>query len=218
VAYDGEKEVNPMGDLGIILVDLQGDFTTWKKGPLAVKGTEKAYVDTVEEITKRFKEKGLLIFATQDWHPPNHISFYTNHPHKNPFERIRIGDREQVLWPPHCVQGTEGARLLLEESLFTAIIQKGTDPLYDSYSGFKDEGGKVTGLEKLLREHNITHVLIYGLATDYCVKSTALDAKELGLDVTVIKGLCRGVEEVTTRDAFLEMERAGIHIKEWVSF
>jgi len=207
-----------MEGLGVIVVDVQGDFTLWKNGSLAVPGTEEEYVEAVKAATQRFKQKGLLIFATQDWHPPNHVSFYTNHPNKTPFETVNIGERIQVLWPPHCIQGTEGARLLLEESLFTAIIQKGTDPLYDSYSGFKDEGGKATGLEKVLREHNITKVLIYGLATDYCVKATALDAKGLGLDVTVIKSLCRGVKKDSTEDALREMERVGIHLQESFSF
>ncbi|MFN3534574.1 MAG: isochorismatase family protein [Desulfatiglandales bacterium] len=202
----------------LILVDLQADFTQVKKGNLAVPGTDEVYLRLVEEGLRRASMRGLLIFATQDWHPPNHISFYTNHPDKRAFDILQLGGREQILWPPHCIQGTEGARILVDNNLFMAIVQKGRDPKYDSYSGFRDDGGKETELEAILRYHQIERVAIFGLALDYCVKATALDAKDLGFAVTVVKGLSKGVSPETTLEALKTMERAGIQIREGIGF
>ncbi|RLA99969.1 MAG: amidase, partial [Deltaproteobacteria bacterium] len=178
--------------IGVIVVDVQGDFTEWKEGSLAVSGTDEAYVRQVEEATRKLRDAGFLIFATQDWHPPNHVSFYTNHPGKKPFEVIDVDGRKQVLWPPHCVQGTEGARILVDNNLFRAVVQKGRDPRYDSYSGFQDDGGQKTEMDTILRLNGIETVVVYGIATDYCVKATALDAAKAGYKVIVVKELCRG--------------------------
>jgi nicotinamidase/pyrazinamidase len=198
---------------GVIVVDMQGDFTTFKKGSLAVKGTDKAFVDKVTKATETLKKKGLPIFATQDWHPKDHVSFYTNHKGKKPFEVIKINGKTQVLWPPHCIQGTENAKLLLPEELFVAVVKKGKDKRYDSYSGFQDDGGSKTEMNKILKKNGITDLIIYGIATDYCVKATAMDAADAGYKVTVIEGLCKGVAPKTTAKALEEMKKKGITIK-----
>lgn len=200
------------GGFGVIVVDVQGDFTEWKKGSLAVPGTDEAYVHQVEEATRKLKDAGFLIFATQDWHPPDHISFYTNHPGKKPFEVIEIDGRKQVLWPPHCVQGTEGARILVDNNLFRAVVQKGRDPRYDSYSGFQDDGGQKTEMDTILKLNEIKKLVVYGIATDYCVRATALDAARAGYRVIVVKELCRGVAPDTIEKALKEMQNAGVVI------
>jgi len=200
--------------IGVIVVDVQGDFTEWKEGSLAVSGTDEAYVRQVEEATRKLRDAGFLIFATQDWHPPNHISFYTNHPGKKPFEVIDVDGRKQVLWPPHCVQGTEGARILVDNNLFRAVVQKGRAPRYDSYSGFQDDGGQKTEMDTILRLNGIETVVVYGIATDYCVKATALDAAKAGYKVIVVKELCRGVAPDTIEKALKEMRSAGVLIVE----
>lgn len=108
-------ECGSEGKIGVIVVDVQGDFTTWKEGSLAVNGADEPFVKRVEETTKALGQEGFLVFATQDWHPGDHISFFTNHDGKKPFEVIQIEGRTQVLWPPHCVQGTENARILVDK-------------------------------------------------------------------------------------------------------
>lgn len=195
--------------MGVIVVDLQGDFTTWKDGSLAVPGTDETFVKEVERATRRLKEAGLTIFGTQDWHLAEHISFYTMHPGKQPFEIISIQGRNQILWPPHCVQGTENASVLVDNHLFLAIIKKGMDPKFDSYSGFQDDGGRRTEMDAILRSNEITRVVVYGLATDYCVKATALDAAASGYEVMVVEGLSRGVAADTTAKALEEMSQKG---------
>lgn len=198
-----------MAAKAVIVVDLQGDFTTWKNGALAVPGTDRGYIDSVRRATEALKRRGLAVFATQDWHPVDHVSFYTNHPGSKPFDVIRLEHRSQVLWPPHCVQGTANAALLLDESLFEAVVQKGDDRRFDSYSGFKDDGGSPTGLEELLQGRGVREVIVYGIATDYCVKATAEDAVAAGLRVTVVEPLCRGVAPDTTAAALAAMRATG---------
>lgn len=193
----------------VIVVDVQGDFTTFKKGSLAVDGTDEVYVRRVEQETKRLRTAGFPIFATQDWHPQDHVSFFSNHPGKKPFDVIRLRDKDQVLWPPHCVQGTPGAEILIDRSLFTKVIRKGMDPEYDSYSGFQDDGGQKTELDDLLRAHGIETLVVYGIATDYCVRATVLDGLTLGYGVTLIKNLCRGVSPGTSQEALEEMKSKG---------
>ena len=199
---------------GVIVVDMQGDFTTYKNGSLAVAGTDKAFVDKVQKSTEELSAKGHLIFGTQDWHPENHISFFSNHAGKKPFEAIKIEDRTQVLWPPHCVQGTENARILIDNNLFLAVVKKGQDKRYDSYSGFQDDGGAKTEMNQILHKNGIKELIVYGIATDYCVKATAIDAAAAGYKVTVIEGLSKGVAPETTAQALEEMKAKGITIKE----
>jgi nicotinamidase/pyrazinamidase len=198
---------------GVIVVDMQGDFTTYKNGSLAVNGSDKAFVDKVQKATQELSAKGYMIFGTQDWHPENHISFYSNHAGKKPFEAIQIEGRTQVLWPPHCVQGTENARVLIDNNLFLAIVKKGQDKKYDSYSGFQDDGGAKTEMNEILHKNGIKELIVYGIATDYCVKATAIDAVDAGYKVTVIEGLSKGVAPETTAKALEEMKAKGITIK-----
>jgi nicotinamidase/pyrazinamidase len=198
------------GRIGVNVVDIQGDFTRLKNGSLAVDGTDEAYIKAVEESTKKLKEAGFLIYATQDWHPVNHVSFFTNHPGKKAFDVIRLHQKDQVLWPPHCVQNTPGAEILLDNKLFKAVVRKGMDPQYDSYSGFEDDGGKKTEMNKLLKKDKIKKVVLYGIATDYCVRATALHAAAAGYKVIVIKSLCRGVAPDTSQKAIEEIKAKGI--------
>lgn len=196
--------------IGVIVVDIQGDFTTLKNGSLAVDGTDEAYVKAVEENTKGLREAGFPIYATQDWHPANHVSFFTNHPGKKAFDAIRLHGKEQVLWPPHCVQNTPGAEILLDKKLFQAVVRKGMDPQFDSYSGFQDDGGKKTDLDQVLKKDGIKKLIVYGIATDYCVRATALDGVAAGYQVVLIKNLCRGVAPDTSQKAVEEMKAKGI--------
>lgn len=198
--------------MGVIVVDIQGDFTKVKNGSLAVEGTDEAYIKAAEENTKKLKEAGFPIFATQDWHPKNHASFFTNHKGKKAFDMIKLHGKDQVLWPPHCVQKTPGAELLLDKKLFTAVVKKGMDSQYDSYSGFQDDGGKKTDMDKLLKKEKINKVVVYGIATDYCVRATALDAVAAGYKVIMIKNLSRGVAPDTSQKAIDEMKAKGIVI------
>lgn len=197
---------------GVIVVDIQGDFTKYKNGSLAVEGTDKAYIKTVEEGTKELMKAGLSIFATQDWHPPNHTSFFTSHKGKKAFDLITIGRKDQVLWPPHCVQNTLGADMLIDKTLFEAIVKKGMNPKYDSYSGFKDDGGKKTAMDSFLKKNKINKVVVYGIATDYCVRATALDALAAGYKVILIRNLCRGVAPETSQKAVEEMKSKGVMV------
>jgi nicotinamidase/pyrazinamidase len=197
-------------ETAVIVVDVQRDFTQLANGTLAVEGTDQSFIDRVREGTETLKRAGFPIFATQDWHPPDHISFYTRHKGKKPFDVITVRGREQVLWPPHCVQGAEGARLLLDEDLFEDIVKTGADSDFESYSGFEDESGQETSLHRLLQERGVTRLVIYGIATDYCVKVTVLDAVARGYQVLVIKSLIRGVTLDTSRKALGEMEQEGV--------
>lgn len=195
--------------IGVIVVDVQGDFTKCKSGSLALEGTDETYLRAVDENTKKLSAAGIPIYATQDWHPPNHASFFTNHEGKKAFDVIQLHGKDQVLWPPHCVQNTPGAEILLDNKLFKAVVRKGMDPQYDSYSGFQDDGGKKTNMETLLKQDKIKEVVIYGIATDYCVKATSLDAIAAGYKVVVIKNLCRGITPDTSQKAIDELRTKG---------
>ena len=200
----------PFSHIGVIVVDIQGDFTEAKEGSLAVSGTDMAFIEKIADTTRMLKEDGFTIFATQDWHPEDHVSFHTNHIAKEPFDVVTVDDRTQVLWPPHWVRGTENAVILLDTNSFHSIIRKGQDKRYDSYSGYQDDGGRKTEMASILEQHGIEKVVVYGLATDYCVRATALDALQIGHKVMVIKELCRGVAPDTSTDALEEMKKAGV--------
>jgi nicotinamidase/pyrazinamidase len=197
---------------GVIVVDVQGDFTTWKNGSLAVNGADEAYVKKVADATGLLKQAGFVVYATQDYHPRNHVSFASNHPGKKPFEVIRIDNRTQVLWPDHCVKGTDGAKVLLDNNMFQAIVKKGQDPRFDSYSGFQDDGGSKTGMDDILKAAGIKKLVIYGLATDYCVSATAMDAAANGYKVVVIEDLSKGVAPDTSAKAIEAMKAKDIQI------
>ncbi|MEL7160714.1 MAG: bifunctional nicotinamidase/pyrazinamidase, partial [Bacteroidota bacterium] len=173
----------------LILVDLQYDFLP--TGMLPVTEGDQV-VPLANELLPSYR----TVVATQDWHPANHGSFAANHPWRKPGQIIDLHGLPQVLWPIHCVQGTMGAELVdeLNTDLITKIFQKGTDPEIDSYSGFYDNGHrKSTGLAEWLREKGITEVHVLGLATDYCVKFTVLDALREGFATTLVADASRGV-------------------------
>ncbi len=196
----------------LILVDIQNDFVTG--GALAVPEGE-TIVPTVNQLQEYFD----LVVATQDWHPAEHGSFAANHEGTKPGEMIDLNGLDQILWPVHCVQGTQGAEFVSELSMdkVKEVFVKGTDTEIDSYSGFFDNGKrKATGLGDYLKEQGITDVYICGLATDYCVKFTALDAKELGFNTCLIKDASRGVNlsPGDVEKAIEAMAASGIHVIE----
>lgn len=196
----------------LILVDLQNDFLPG--GALAVPDG-----NAVIPVANALMASGAfdLIVATQDWHPADHASFGANHPGREVGEVIQLGEVDQILWPVHCVQGTDGAAFSadLKTDAFDEVVQKGTDARIDSYSGFFDNDHRsTTGLAELLQRRRVTDVHVMGLATDYCVKFTVLDACKLGFVTFVIEDGCRGVE-VATGDcdrAFDEMQSVGATI------
>jgi nicotinamidase/pyrazinamidase len=210
IVFGGAVMANETAKIGVIVVDIQGDFTKLKNGSLAVERTDEAYIKAVEESTKKLKAAGFPIFATQDWHPANHLSFFTNHRGMKVFDVIKLHGKDQVLWPPHCVQKTPGAKVLLDEKLFKAIVKKGINPQYDSYSGFRDDGGKKTDMDKLLKKEKIKKLVVYGIATDYCVRATVLDAIASGYKVIFVKNLSRGVAPDTSQKAINEMKAKGV--------
>jgi len=194
----------------LILVDIQNDFL--HGGALAVPDG-----DAVIRVANRLQAAFPLVVATQDWHPANHGSFASNHPGKKVFGQIDLNGLQQTLWPVHCVQGTSGAELAaqLRRERIAKIFPKGTDPGIDSYSGFFDNGHrKSTGLGEWLHGKGVTEVFVCGLATDYCVKYTALDAAQAGFKTHFIEDASRGVnlQPDDVRNAIVEMKRAGIAI------
>jgi nicotinamidase/pyrazinamidase len=214
VLAGGVAMAKDSGGIGIIVVDVQGDFTHDKNGSLAVEGTDAAYVEMVDKTTRELKAAGYPIYATQDWHPADHASFFTNHPDKKPFDVIKLHGKDQVLWPPHCVQNTPGAEILLDKGLFTAVVQKGTDTHYDSYSGFQDDGGKKTRMDDILKKDGIKKLIVYGIATDYCVHATAVDGAAAGYKVIMINNLSRGVAPDTSKNAVEDMKAKGVLVLE----
>jgi nicotinamidase/pyrazinamidase len=194
----------------LLLVDLQNDFLPGGALPVP-RG------DEVVPVANRVQRAFDLIVATQDWHPADHGSFAARHPGRKPGELAQLGGLPQVLWPTHCVQDSFGAAFApaLDTTRLTRVFTKGTDPAIDSYSGFFDNGHrKATGLGDFLRDRGVTDVYVLGLATDYCVKATALDAVRLGFTTHLILDGCRGVElnagDVTR--AIEEMTVAGVRL------
>lgn len=174
----------------LTIIDVQNDFCPG--GALAVPEG-----DQIVEVINRLMPRFDLVVATQDWHPANHGSFAASHPGRSPGDRIELAGREQILWPVHCVQGTSGAEFHpdLDTAAIAEVFQKGTDPGIDSYSGFFDNDRRwATGLDNYLKRRSVTDVYLCGLATDYCVKATALDAVELGFRTYLVEDACRGVE------------------------
>lgn len=203
-----ERECVPLKAL--VLVDLQNDFLP--AGALPVPDGDQV-IPLANQIMQRFD----LVVATQDWHPSNHASFAAIHPGKMPGDVIDLDGLQQTLWPVHCVQNTVGSAFApgLDISRVRKIIRKGTDPGIDSYSGFFDNGHrKSTGLDFYLKQAGVTETFILGLATDYCVKFTAMDALELGFATYVLVNACRGVELQTgdVAAALHDMATAGVQI------
>jgi nicotinamidase/pyrazinamidase len=200
--------MNPPRDgVALVVVDTQRDFLPG--GSLPVPDG-----DQVVPLINRLMEQVPLVVATQDWHPPNHCSFAANHPGHEIGDTVEVAGLPQFLWPVHCVQDTDGARLSPDLNVhpMAAVFRKGTDPLLDSYSGFYDNAHRLkTGLTDFLRQHGIERILIAGLATDYCVKHTALDALGEGFAVQVIEDACRGIDQPpgSLADALHQIRAAG---------
>lgn len=194
----------------LLVIDVQNDFMP--SGALPVTDGD-AVVPVANTLMGAFG----LVVATQDWHPSSHGSFASNHEGRAPGDLVDLGGVEQTLWPDHCVQGTSGASFHsgLDVASIDFVVRKGTDEGIDSYSGFFDNHHlRETGLADRLRQSGVTRVIVLGLATDYCVKYTALDAVELGFDVTVVPDGCRAVElsEGDGARALSEMSQAGCSI------
>jgi nicotinamidase/pyrazinamidase len=215
-----------MNTRAFIIVDVQNDFLP--TGALPVPGGGEV-IPLINRLQTHFD----FVVATQDWHPADHQSFASNHPGKKPGDVIELQGDLQILWPDHCVQNSSGAEFAgeLHREGWRKVFRKGTRSTMDSYSGFLEGTQKLrdrvstlhgndhphsTGLEEYLKIHGIRKVYIAGLALDYCVKFTALDARRLGFDVTVIPDACRAVHlrphdgELATQ----EMKAAGIHLLE----
>lgn len=174
----------------LLMIDLQNDFC--ENGALAVPCADEV-IPLANELQKKFD----CVIATQDWHPHDHKSFAANHADKKIGEVITLGTNRQVLWPVHCVQNTRGAEFnpQLNLSRVNKIIYKGTDKEIDSYSAFFDNAhDRATGLEDYLNEKKIKTIYVMGLATDYCVLYSCLDALKLGFEVFIIEDACRGID------------------------
>ncbi|ATG00735.1 MULTISPECIES: bifunctional nicotinamidase/pyrazinamidase [Lelliottia] len=199
-----------MKQRALLLVDLQNDFCAG--GALAVAEGDST-VDVANALIAWCKARGEAVVASQDWHPADHGSFASQH-NAEPFSQGELDGLAQTLWPDHCVQQTEGAQLhpLLNQHAIDAVFHKGENPLIDSYSAFFDnEHRQQTALDEWLRHHEVGELIVMGLATDYCVKYTVLDALKLGYRVNVITDGCRGVN-LNAQDsalAFMEMSTAG---------
>jgi len=194
----------------LILVDIQNDFLPG--GALPVPGGDEV-VAVANRLIPRFE----LVVATKDWHPPNHVSFASNHPGKEVGDVVDADGIEQILWPDHCVQGSPGAEFVdaLNTEGIEEVFLAGNDRGVDSYSGFFDNARrKATGLEGFLRSGGVDAVYILGLATDYCVKYTALDAAELGFATYLIVDGCRGVDlhPGDVDKAIEQMQAAGVEV------
>jgi len=174
----------------LLVVDVQNDFMP--SGALGVPRGDDV-VPIVNRLARRFRNVAL----TQDWHPPGHVSFASSHPGRRPFERIALDYGEQILWPDHCVQGSDGAAFHRDLAIPHAqlVVRKGYHPGVDSYSTFVEADGRhTTGLAGYLRERGIGHVYLCGLATDFCVAWSAVDARKAGFQVTVIEDACRAID------------------------
>ena len=184
------SEITISDDDVLLVMDLQPDFMPG--GALAVEGGHEV-LPLVNALTERFDH----VVVTQDWHPRGHASFASSHADARPFETKRLHYGDQTLWPDHCVQGTPGAALHADLAFDAAflILRKGMHPGVDSYSAFVEADGKTTtGLAALLRARGVRRVFACGLATDYCVAFSALDARAAGFETFVIEDACRAID------------------------
>jgi len=197
-------------DKALIIIDVQNDFCPG--GALAVPGGDKI-IPVINELTGKFKK----IIATQDWHPDSHVSFAMNHPGKNEYDVIEHKGIDQVLWPRHCVAGTEGAEIhpRLESKSFNLILRKGNNSEIDSYSAFRENDKKtVTGLDGYLKNLGVKKTYFTGLALDYCVFYSAIDSIELSFKTFVIIDGTRGIDSPSGNidKAVSTMKEKGIEI------
>ena len=199
-----------MPDRALILVDIQNDFVPG--GALAAREG-----DAVVPIANRLQDAFELVVASRDWHPRDHGSFAANHPGKNVGDVINLNGLPQILWPVHCVQETSGAEFVpgLKTDRIARVFFKGIDRGIDSYSAMFDNAHRrSTGMSEYLREQGVRDVYLCGIATDYCVKFTALDARQLGFTVHVIEDGCRGVNlrPGDSDSAVADMRAAGVDV------
>ncbi|SNY91840.1 nicotinamidase/pyrazinamidase [Cohaesibacter sp. ES.047] len=188
----------------LILIDVQNDFCPG--GSLAVPEGNQI-IDRVNALQNGFS----TIVLTQDWHPDGHLSFVSSHANKSPYDMIDMPYGPQVLWPDHCIQGSDGAQLHpgLATNAASMILRKGSNPTIDSYSAFfENDHTTPTGLEGYLREKGITSLVMAGLATDFCVRFSAVDAAKLGFEVHVDLKACRAIDLDGSLDAALADMRA----------
>ncbi len=202
-----QGKIKPGPDTALVVVDVQNCFLPG--GSLAVaKGDE--IIPLINRIAKSFQN----VVLTQDWHTPGHISFASSHPGKKPFESIKLPYGNQILWPDHCVQGTEGAAISkgLDIPHAQLVIRKGYNPKVDSYSAFIEADGKLkTGLDGYLKGRGIKSIFVAGLATDFCVAWSATDARKLGLDAYVIEDACRSIDtQGSLATAWTNMQKVGV--------
>ncbi|NLS69367.1 bifunctional nicotinamidase/pyrazinamidase [Bradyrhizobium brasilense] len=199
--------IKPDDGSALLVIDVQNCFLPG--GSLAVKDGEQV-VPVINRIAKSFAN----VVMTQDWHTPGHISFASTHSGKKPFETVDLAYGKQVLWPDHCVQGTDGASLSKELAIPQAelIIRKGFHKDVDSYSAFTEADGKTTtGLAAYLKARNVERVFVAGLATDFCVAWTALDARKAGFETYVVEDACRGIDtQGSLAKAWDDMAKAGV--------
>lgn len=199
----------------LLLIDIQNDFLP--TGSLPVREGDQVIAVANTLIGKKGVGKFDYVVATQDWHPKEHLSFAVMHANRKIGEFIELEGLQQILWPEHCVQNSSGASFAdgLNVAGVDKVVQKGTKPSIDSYSGFFDNARRhQTELDQWLRQKNINELVVMGLATDYCVKFTVLDALNLGFKVTVISDGCRGVNihPQDSEKAFREMESKGAKV------
>jgi nicotinamidase/pyrazinamidase len=191
----------------LLVIDVQNCFLPG--GSLAVKDGDKV-VPVINRLAKGFAN----VVMTQDWHTAGHVSFASSHPGKKPFETIGLKYGKQVLWPDHCVQGTDGAALSKDLSIPQAelIIRKGFHKDVDSYSAFTEADGKTTtGLSSYLKARKLHRVFVAGLATDFCVAWSAMDARKAGFETYVIEDACRGIDtQGSLAKAWTDMAKAGV--------
>lgn len=196
----------------LLLIDIQNGFCPGGNLPVA-------HGDEIVPVANQLIEGGGydVIVASQDWHPENHGSFASRHPGKKPFDMGELSGQPQVMWPDHCVQGTPDAEFHpdLNVEAVDYIQQKGENPAVDSYSAFRDnDQAAITGLAGYLRAQQVTELDLCGLATDYCVKFSALDAVEMlpGVKVRFIEDASRGIDPEGVKSAIAEMRAKGIGI------
>ncbi|MBP6817757.1 MAG: bifunctional nicotinamidase/pyrazinamidase [Ferrovibrio sp.] len=191
----------------LIVVDVQNCFIPG--GSLAVKEGD-VIVPLINTLAKKFQN----VVLTQDWHTADHVSFASQHSGKKPFESVKLPYGNQVLWPDHCVQGTEGAALAKDLAIPQAqlVIRKGYHKNVDSYSAFFEADGKTsTGLGGYLKQRGMKRVFVVGLATDFCVAWTAMDARKEGFETYVIEDACRGIDAAgSLAKAWTDMKAKGV--------
>jgi nicotinamidase/pyrazinamidase len=191
----------------LLLIDIQNDFCPGGKLPVN-EG------DQVVPLANKLMDQFEHVIMTQDWHPEGHQSFASNHSFKEAYETVEMDYGTQVLWPDHCIIGSEGADFHpdLQSNKATAIIRKGFRPHIDSYSAFTENDKQTgTGLEGLLKSLGIQKVYLCGLATDFCVAWSALDSQKLGFETVLIEDACRGIDlEGSLDQAMKEMHKAGV--------